>query len=278
MGGVTCRGLKRDSAAPRRRGASRSTARTSRLPSAVCRPSFSCFTSSRTRSSSSCSSRARFPGALGQPRRCADHRDDGRARRRDQLLAVVPVAAGGRSPARVGDADGHGPAATGRGRRRRCETSCPATSSGSRPAIWYRPTRGLLESRDLSVQQSMLTGESLPADKACGRRRRAATTGPDAPDLVFLGTSVVSGTGTAVALATGAEDDVRRYRGAAAEPRARDRVRTRPAAIQPADPANDGRAGAVHPARGHRAQARRVRIAAVCGRPGRRPHAGIPAR
>jgi Mg2+-importing ATPase len=68
----------------------------------------------------------------------------------------------------------------------------------------------LLESRDLSVQQSMLTGESVPADKAVGRLSRpsqpaapSGTVGPDAPDLVFLGTSVVSGTGTAVALATG---------------------------------------------------------------------------
>ena len=60
----------------------------------------------------------------------------------------------------------------------------------------------LVESRDLSVQQSMLTGESLPADKAAAVSP-SRTTGPDAPDLVFLGTSVVSGTGTAVALATG---------------------------------------------------------------------------
>jgi P-type Mg2+ transporter len=62
----------------------------------------------------------------------------------------------------------------------------------------------LVESRDLSVQQSMLTGESLPADKAAAVTP-SGTTGPDAPDLVFLGTSVVSGTGTAVALATGAK-------------------------------------------------------------------------
>src|SRR6476660_6301127 len=60
----------------------------------------------------------------------------------------------------------------------------------------------LVESRDLSVQQSLLTGESLPADKAAAATP-GGTTGPDAPDLVFLGTSVVSGTGTAVALATG---------------------------------------------------------------------------
>jgi Mg2+-importing ATPase len=60
----------------------------------------------------------------------------------------------------------------------------------------------LMESRDLSVQQSMLTGESLPADKdAAGVT--ADLTGPDASNLVFLGTSVVSGTGTALATATG---------------------------------------------------------------------------
>ena len=48
----------------------------------------------------------------------------------------------------------------------------------------------LVESRDLAVQESALTGESLPVDK-------------HAPDAVFLGTSVISGSATAVASATG---------------------------------------------------------------------------
>jgi len=61
----------------------------------------------------------------------------------------------------------------------------------------------LLDSRDLSVQQSMLTGESLPADKMAGADEAHGATGPDAPDLVFLGTSVVSGVATAIATATG---------------------------------------------------------------------------
>src|SRR5512142_1341401 len=61
----------------------------------------------------------------------------------------------------------------------------------------------LLESRDLFVQQSMLTGESLPADKEASASAPAGTTDPNAPHLVFLGTSVVSGTGTALAIATG---------------------------------------------------------------------------
>lgn len=60
----------------------------------------------------------------------------------------------------------------------------------------------LLESRDLSVQQAMLTGESQPADKDA-TVLGTSSNGPDAPNLLFLGTSVISGTGTAVATATG---------------------------------------------------------------------------
>jgi Mg2+-importing ATPase len=60
----------------------------------------------------------------------------------------------------------------------------------------------LLDARDLSVQQAMLTGESLPVDKHVGRPGTGAA-GADDPARVFLGTSVVSGTGIAVALATG---------------------------------------------------------------------------
>jgi P-type Mg2+ transporter len=62
----------------------------------------------------------------------------------------------------------------------------------------------LLESRDLSVQQSMLTGESLPADKhATVPPGTPAETGPDAMNRVFLGTSVISGTALLQAEATG---------------------------------------------------------------------------
>src|SRR5262249_21196890 len=60
----------------------------------------------------------------------------------------------------------------------------------------------LLDARDLSIQQSMLTGESLPADKTAGGGDETAT-GPDAPHLVFLGTSVLSGTGTVRVASTG---------------------------------------------------------------------------
>jgi Mg2+-importing ATPase len=60
----------------------------------------------------------------------------------------------------------------------------------------------LLESTDLHVQQAALTGESLPAEKAVSPASSSAA-GPDSPELVFLGTSVVSGTATAVVFATG---------------------------------------------------------------------------
>jgi len=60
----------------------------------------------------------------------------------------------------------------------------------------------LLEARDLHVQQSALTGESAPAEKhAC--ELPGGAEGADAPHLVFLGTSVVAGTATAIVTATG---------------------------------------------------------------------------
>ena len=60
----------------------------------------------------------------------------------------------------------------------------------------------LLIARDLYVQQAALTGESLPADKeATGE---PASTKADARNMVFLGTSIVSGTATAEVVATGA--------------------------------------------------------------------------
>jgi Mg2+-importing ATPase len=62
----------------------------------------------------------------------------------------------------------------------------------------------LLEARDLYVQQAALTGESMPAEKEARTGEKAVEGKPEAPDLVFLGTSVVSGIGIARILSTGA--------------------------------------------------------------------------
>jgi P-type Mg2+ transporter len=60
----------------------------------------------------------------------------------------------------------------------------------------------LLLARDLYVLQASLTGESLPAEKeATGE---PASTKADARNMVFMGTSVVSGTATAEVIQTGA--------------------------------------------------------------------------
>ncbi len=60
----------------------------------------------------------------------------------------------------------------------------------------------LIESRDLHVQQAALTGESMPVEKNADDASGAAS-GPERPNMVFNGTSVVSGTATAVVVATG---------------------------------------------------------------------------
>ena len=61
----------------------------------------------------------------------------------------------------------------------------------------------VLEARDLYVQQAALTGESLPAEKSAHPGDGSQSKGPDAPNLVFMGTSVISGIATVVILATG---------------------------------------------------------------------------
>jgi len=60
----------------------------------------------------------------------------------------------------------------------------------------------LIEAHDLHVEQAALTGESLPAEKQA-LSDALASDGPDSPGLLFLGTSIVSGTASAVIFASG---------------------------------------------------------------------------
>jgi Mg2+-importing ATPase len=61
----------------------------------------------------------------------------------------------------------------------------------------------LVESRDLHVQQAALTGESLPVEKEAAPSSQTEPDQAGGRDMVFLGTSVVSGLATAQVVATG---------------------------------------------------------------------------
>ena len=61
----------------------------------------------------------------------------------------------------------------------------------------------LIETRDLHVQQAALTGESMPAEKEAIDLAVAPRQAAEARNMVFLGTSVVSGTAVALVVATG---------------------------------------------------------------------------
>ena len=61
----------------------------------------------------------------------------------------------------------------------------------------------LIQSRDLHANQAALTGESLPAEKEADESAGAPDNPADARNVVFLGSSIESGTATALVIATG---------------------------------------------------------------------------
>ena len=63
----------------------------------------------------------------------------------------------------------------------------------------------LVACKDLFVAQAALTGESLPVEKFAARETREGIPPLECANLCFLGTSVESGTATAVVVATGAQ-------------------------------------------------------------------------
>ena len=61
----------------------------------------------------------------------------------------------------------------------------------------------LLTAKDLFVNQSSLTGESLPVEKHADKSSGTTASVTELPNICFMGTNVVSGTAIAVAVATG---------------------------------------------------------------------------
>ncbi len=61
----------------------------------------------------------------------------------------------------------------------------------------------LIETNALHVQQAALTGESMPVEKRARELATMPSNAADAENMVFLGTSVVSGTATALIAVTG---------------------------------------------------------------------------
>ena len=83
----------------------------------------------------------------------------------------------------------------------------------------------LLSAKDLFVSQAILTGESLPVEKAAPTRANAVDDGAgplELPTVCYMGTNVVSGSATAVVVATGA----RSYLGSLAHSIGGQRVQT----------------------------------------------------
>jgi P-type Mg2+ transporter len=62
----------------------------------------------------------------------------------------------------------------------------------------------LLSAKDLFINQSALTGESMPVEKSASAVDKASGSPLDLPNLCFMGTNVVSGTAIAVVVMTGA--------------------------------------------------------------------------
>ncbi|MDA8249441.1 MAG: cation-transporting P-type ATPase [Rhodospirillales bacterium] len=79
-----------------------------------------------------------------------------------------------------------------------------------RPGTLVAADARLVQARELSVNEAMLTGESLPVNKAAASLGAAAVPLAERGNMVFRGTAVTGGTGTALAVATGARTEMGR--------------------------------------------------------------------
>ncbi len=100
---------------------------------------------------------------------------------------------------------------------------------------------------------------------------------PDSPDLVFLGTSVVSGTATAVVFATGRGHGVRGHRRASGGASGGDGVRARDPPVRDADPSDGALPRALHSGRQPHRRSRSPSVAALLRGPGGWTDPRVPA-
>ena len=107
----------------------------------------------------------------------------------------------------------------------------------------------LLEARDLFVNQALLTGEPYPAEKHAGDLPTPVGEPAAATNAVFMGTSVISGTATALVCRTGRATALGGLAGTLAASRPPDAFERRHAAVRVADPAADHLPGAVRAGR-----------------------------
>src|SRR5215472_646067 len=102
------------------------------------------------------------------------------------------------------------------------ETATPASSlvPGDvlvlRPGLDVQADARLVETGGLAINQSALTGESLPAEKTAAPLPEASSL-PERTNMVYAGTRVVEGSGSAVVTATARETEIGQVRPLLAE-------------------------------------------------------------
>ncbi|MFZ5660918.1 MAG: cation-translocating P-type ATPase [Pseudomonadota bacterium] len=87
------------------------------------------------------------------------------------------------------------------------------------PGAYVGADARLIEARQLSVDESALTGESLPAAKRAGRLSRGDVPLADRANMVYMGTLVTGGQGLAVVVATGRHTEIGRIQALVGEAR-----------------------------------------------------------
>jgi len=77
-----------------------------------------------------------------------------------------------------------------------------------KPGTYVAADSRIIKAHRLSVDESMLTGESMPVHKDAGRLKHANTPLADRANMVYMGTLVTGGQGLAVVVATGRHTEV----------------------------------------------------------------------